>query len=241
MPRLNGVAQGTEHWHNVRIGRITASRVAGLLGLNEYETARATGKKLAATSPDSIPDNKYMKHGRDTEPEAQRAYAKRTGLIVEDGGFWIHPKYHFAAASPDGILLDGKAGLEIKCPYNRPYPSPPLMYWAQCQHQAAVCGFEWVDLMMYWKLRDDDAYNVKSHERTWRVKPSKWWKDVAGPEILKRYQHCVIRQQQMPDKLRLMRANKWNPGPFDPAGFRRLDEEAHEAMVDSTEEVFCSL
>lgn len=237
MPRLEGVVQGTAHWHHVRIGRITASRVAALLGCG-YDSQSEAGRRLTAVEPDSIPDNKYMKHGRDNEGHGVAAYSAYTGQIVEDGGFFLHPKYHFAAASPDGIIDGGEGGLEVKCPYMRPYESVKVDHWMQCQHQIACCGFKYVDYIMHWVLRDDDPVNPKDFSRCWRVYPSKWWAIVAGPQILERYKHCVVDGAELPRKNTRAQENRgaYNGDVY----FPRLDEDAFDAAQASVKELFCT-
>jgi putative phage-type endonuclease len=236
MPRLDGVVQGTDHWKHLRIGKITASKVAGLIGLSNYDSATEVGKKLRLVNDPGIPDNKYMAHGRHYEDEARDAYSAHTGHIVEEGGFYLHDNYHFAAASPDGIidLGDGKKfGIEIKCPYSQPYGCVPVMYWAQCQHQIACCNLEYVDFFVYWVLKDDDdAYKPKSHYQCFRVRPSEWWDRVVGPEILRRYTHCVIERKDLPRM-----ANRSEVAPVWP----RLKEYAVIEAHATSEELFCSL
>lgn len=230
---MRGVEQGTDHWHNLRIGRITASRVANLLGIG-YDSQAKGGRDLQAVERDSIPDNKYMKHGRDNEHVGVDFYASHTGQIVDAGGFWVHPKYSFAAASPDGIVDGGKGGIEVKCPYVAPYgPAMRLSHWAQCQHQISCCEFNFVDYVMTWILREDDPCNPQSFFRVTRVLPSKWWDQVAGPEILNRYTHCVVNRGTLP---RLKSVGAKSPDLV----FRRLNEEAWDAMTESTRVTHCT-
>ena len=60
-----------------------------------------------------------MEHGHMYEPVAIAALAKKMGCIVNSAGLFIHKKYGFLWASPDGIAIfpSGEKGLlEVKCP-----------------------------------------------------------------------------------------------------------------------------
>ena len=68
--------------------------------------------------------NEYTKWGQDLEPEAVRAYQLVTGKGVDHsadlgelaGAPWL-------GASPDGLVLDGRGVLEVKCPAVRAHAS----------------------------------------------------------------------------------------------------------------------
>src|SRR5579863_9675648 len=64
-----------------------------------------------------VPDNYAMKRGRDMEEPARRSFESKIGVAVLPGPF-IHPQYNWMGASLDGIDLDRKVAVEIKCPLN---------------------------------------------------------------------------------------------------------------------------
>ena len=122
------VEQRTEAWHAAHAGKITASRMADVLGFSkrdgkplkartdylvELVTERLTGKSIG------IPMAPAMQWGVDVEPAARAAYEAKYGVIVQTPGF-IVMDCGFIGCSPDGLvtLARDDVGLEIKCPFN---------------------------------------------------------------------------------------------------------------------------
>ena len=85
--------QRTEEWYNIRLGRVTASRVSDVLAqtrtgpstsrknyMMELMVERMTNRKQESYT------NTYMQHGIDNEPRARAAYEKVIdGLVHEIG------------------------------------------------------------------------------------------------------------------------------------------------------------
>ena len=119
--------QGSEEWHQARLGKITASRVHDILpGRNGYKAARKnymtqlicdilTGQVWQVDEQESY-HSKEMDYGSEAEYLARLEYEKRTGEFVTEVGFVIHEKYNYMGTSPDGLVLLSKKGIEIKCP-----------------------------------------------------------------------------------------------------------------------------
>jgi len=242
MPRLKSVVQGTDHWHDVRLGKITASRVSALLGIGEYGGREQAGRDIRACVPDHITDNSYMAHGRKYEANAVARMGELTGELIEEGGFFIHPRYNFAAASPDGLIGDDTC-VEVKCPYVRPHFAIKPEYWCQMQHQMACTETSMCHFGVRWIAQDErEGYdkvdprcqsNEKTHTQTWKVYPSLWWQDVIGPELRRRYQHAIVgglfgnkptfKMQAAQDAKNLH------------VEWRRYDEDVMAALIDSSE------
>ena len=117
------IVQGSEEWKALRIGAITASRVIGILkGPKGYYLS--TRKNYMAEKVCEILTGKLAEHfiskemqrGIDEEPIARTAYEIETGNFVEEVGIVDHPFIENLKASPDGLLTDGKGGIEIKNP-----------------------------------------------------------------------------------------------------------------------------
>jgi len=153
--------QGTPEWLQARVGRITASRIADVLAitksgpsasragyLGELVAERLTGQSAAS---DYI--NADMQRGTDLEPIARMAYEERTGEMVEEVGFVMHPTLA-AGASPDGLV--GDVGLlEIKAPRTHVHieyllaNKPPKKYIPQMAWQCVCTGRAWVDFVSF--------------------------------------------------------------------------------------------
>lgn len=154
--------QRTKEWFDARVGMITASRIAPILGISRWESKKALLRRMVKeTLPDWEPPG-YMQAqqwGVDHEQQAREAYEAITGYQVETPGFLTHPDFPWAGASPDGIA-DGSINLEIKCPFSGEIPDEvPADYYAQCQWQMWVMGLETTHLF-YWVLGGQKLFVV---------------------------------------------------------------------------------
>ena len=118
------IKQGTDEWAALRKGRPTASRFSEIItatGLPSKSVAPYIRELIAECfCPDfsAWAGNVYTDRGAAMEPEAREAFAKHTGLTVEQVGFIIQEDGP-AGCSPDSLIRnDGAivAGLEIKSP-----------------------------------------------------------------------------------------------------------------------------
>ena len=116
--------QGSEEWHAVRLGKITASRLGDLMKKTKYgESTYKTRlrmelaiERITNTSASSIVMNKAMHDGIEREPDARTLFEAVTGKEVALSGSHDHPDIVNTSASPDGLLRGENAILEIKCP-----------------------------------------------------------------------------------------------------------------------------
>jgi hypothetical protein len=158
MKIFKDLEQGSDAWIAVRKGRPTASRFS--------EIITATGKASASSEPyilELIADcfvpefqlwagNKLTDRGTELEPEARDAFAKHTGLTLEQVGFVLSDD-GVSGASPDSLIVkDGKyvAGLEMKNPAPKTHVSYvlngvlPSEYKQQCHGGMVICNLpEW--------------------------------------------------------------------------------------------------
>lgn len=153
--------QRTEDWFKIRLGKVTASRIADVVAKTKtgYSASRANYmaqlvvERLTGTKADSF-TNEAMQWGIDKEPEARAAYEAKTAELVEEVGFIQHPLIAMAGASPDGLVgVDHM--VEIKCPstathidyiYER---QPPQKYLYQMQWQMACANKYSCDFVSY--------------------------------------------------------------------------------------------
>jgi len=150
--------QGTQEWHEARLGRVTASRIADVMmkpstaGYQNYRSQlvceRLTGR------PTETFTSAAMQHGTETEPQARAIYTMTTGNMVEEVGFVPHPTIGMSGASPDGLV--GNDGLiEIKCP--QPTEHIRVLsggdvkrgYLLQMQWQMSCTGRAWCDFASF--------------------------------------------------------------------------------------------
>lgn len=155
------IVQGSQEWHQMRCGRVTASRVADIIaktktgwgaGRANY-AAELIAERLTNCSAPSF-SNAAMQWGTDQEPYARAAYAAKLSVEVSEVAFVIHPEIVMAGASPDGLI--GDDGLvEIKCPQTATHletlrgQSVPGKYVTQMQWQMACTGRAWCDFASF--------------------------------------------------------------------------------------------
>ena len=116
--------QGSEEWHAVRLGKITASRLGDLMKKTKYgESTYKTRlrmelaiERITNTSASSMVMNRAMHDGIEREPDARTLFEAVTGKEVALSGSHDHPDIVNTSASPDGLLRGENAILEIKCP-----------------------------------------------------------------------------------------------------------------------------
>jgi putative phage-type endonuclease len=153
--------QGTEEWFTIRIGKVTASRVAdviaktktGYSATRDNYMAQLVCERLTGQKGDSF-SNAAMQHGTETEPLARLSYEVATNVLVDEVGFVPHPSIEMAGASPDGLV--GEDGLlEIKCPNTATHIETllsqivPGKYNTQMQFQMACTGRKWCDFVSF--------------------------------------------------------------------------------------------
>ena len=118
------IAQGSPEWFAGRLGKITASRLSDIMKTTKYGEStykkrarmelaieRLTGKQASIT-----PMNQFMRDGVEREPIARDLFQSVTGKDVDLCGSFNHPDIPMSSASPDGLIVDENAVLEIKCP-----------------------------------------------------------------------------------------------------------------------------
>ena len=153
--------QGTDEWRNARLGKVTASRIADIMGKTKtgYGAARKNYmaqlicERLTGKAEEGF-KSAPMQRGNDLEPVARAVYIIETGRDVEETGMIEHPTIAMSGASPDGLI--GPDGLiEIKCPNTATHlefvftNEPKPAYMLQMLWQMACTGRQWCDFVSY--------------------------------------------------------------------------------------------
>jgi putative phage-type endonuclease len=155
------VEQGTPEWHQLRLGKVTASRVADILAKTKTGPSASRNNYLIELALQRVTKaieesytNSAMEWGIQTEPQARVAYEVKTNNFVDQVAFIDHPTIANFGCSPDGLV--GSDGLiEIKCPNSATHWSyikdnaPPNKYFIQMQAQMAVTGAKWCDFVSF--------------------------------------------------------------------------------------------
>ena len=153
--------QGSEEWHEARLGKVTASRIADMMARTKtgWGAGRANYmaellcERLTGSAPERF-TSAAMAWGTETEPQARAAYEFITGRAVEEVGFVDHPSIAMAGASPDGLVGDDGL-IEIKCPNTATHietlltETIPSKYRMQMLWQMACTGRAWCDFASF--------------------------------------------------------------------------------------------
>lgn len=155
------VEQGTDAWFAMRLGKVTASRVADVMAKTKTGVAASRQNYLIELALQRVTGvfeqgftTQAMQDGIDREAQARVLYEVTTGEFVDQAPFVDHPTIQGFGASPDG-LVNAKGMCEIKCRGNAGHweviktKEIPKKYWIQQQAQLACTGREWNDYVGY--------------------------------------------------------------------------------------------
>jgi putative phage-type endonuclease len=158
---MNDIEQNTQEWFAIRCGKVTASRIADIIATTKsgYSASRANYEaqlicEILTGKPAESFTNAAMAWGTETEPLARAQYELKTGNMVNQIGFVVHPKIEQAGASPDG-LVDNDGLIEIKCPNTSTHldtllsQKVPSKYITQMTWQMLCTGRKWCDFVSY--------------------------------------------------------------------------------------------
>lgn len=152
------IVQGSPEWHQLRVGKATASKIADIMAQGQGKMRAAYARQLVAERLTGLPTTGFksasMERGNEVEAAAREAYEYHTGLFVEQVAFVDHPTIEMSGASPDGLVgLDG--GVEIKCPDSTTHidtlqgASIDGGYLKQIHWNMACTGRQWWDYVSF--------------------------------------------------------------------------------------------
>jgi len=173
------VVQGTGDWLQVRLGKVTASRIADVVlkqKSGKYYAAREDYKvELLMESLTGQACEHFvspaMDFGAINEPLARTTYEFAASVEVESVGFFVHPTIERSGASPDGLVGDDGM-VEIKVPNTTTHLGylladvVPEAYKPQMMWQMACTGRKWCDFVSYDpRLPEEFGIFIKRFER----------------------------------------------------------------------------
>ena len=155
------IEQGTKEWFDLRLGKVTASRVADILAKTKTGASASRQNYLIELALQRITGtfeqsftSQAMQDGVDRESQARVLYEVTTGEFVDQVPFIDHPTIQGFGASPDGLVQE-KGLIEVKCRNNANHwevikaDEIPKKYWIQMQAQLSCSGREWNDYVGY--------------------------------------------------------------------------------------------
>lgn len=171
--------QRSPQWFQQRKGRITGSRVGGILGLSPWQTRADVMRAMVREREGAEPEftgNVATQHGTFYEDAAQFEFTLETGIGVKPAPFI--PVDEWLGASPDGFTSDGGV-CEFKCPYGLFKQAEPVFktaleqpwYMAQMDIEAYCANVPHVHFYQHVPARTIDGVHcpaVSSHEIHYR-------------------------------------------------------------------------
>ena len=158
---ITTMEQGSPEWLQIRLGKVTASKMSDVLskgrGTAPSKTAETymmelIAEKLTGQSKLFF-ENDAMRWGTETEPQARAMYSINNDFVsVEEVAFVEHNE--FIGISPDGLVGDDGL-LEIKCPASVTQIKRALSddyavdYYEQIQCQLWVTERKWCDFVSF--------------------------------------------------------------------------------------------
>lgn len=156
------IEQGTDAWHDIRRGLLTASVVGKLLTptlkVAENDHSRGLTQTLVAERitgwTETAPMTSDMWRGVESEPFARDKYAEHFAPVAEVGFMVREEEGWRLGFSPDGLVGDDGL-IEIKAPRAKTHlrtiltDAVPSQYMAQCQAGLLVTGREWIDFVSF--------------------------------------------------------------------------------------------
>lgn len=186
------IKQGTDAWHQARLGKVTASKVADVMAKTKSGPSASRTNYMMELLCQRLTGNREegyinaaMQRGTDMEPIARIAYEAAEGVLVDQVGFVLHQSITAFGASPDGLVgEDGQ--IEIKCPNTAQHVEflrtgkPEGKYIIQMQAQLACTGRAWCDFVSYddrlpeqlqyrkVRIARDDAFIAAMESEIWQ-------------------------------------------------------------------------
>lgn len=165
-PKWHDVEQGGDEWHDLRLGKATASNF-GVIMANEGKAFGEPAKRYAIEIALEIAtgrksgngySNAHMERGHEQEPIARMLYESETFCEVTNGGFFCWGVY---GDSPDG-LVDDDGVIEIKSVIPSVHYATlmrgsfdPAYRWQLVGHLDCT-GRDWCDFISYCADFPDD-------------------------------------------------------------------------------------
>ena len=155
------IEQGSEAWKLLKVGKVSASRMADLLAKTKSGASASRAKYMAQLlcermtgQPTEFFTTAAMQRGTEIEPIARAAYEAENLTSVEQVAWVEHPTIPMAGCSPDGFV--GEHGLiEIKCKEIHNHLDSILNdridpdHQAQMMWQMCVTGRQWCDYVCF--------------------------------------------------------------------------------------------
>ena len=226
-----------EEWLKWR--KIGSSDAPVILGVSPWMTPYQLWEQKISNKESSI--NPAMRRGIEMEEAARRCFEDKMGVEVF-AKCLEHPNINFMTATLDGIDMDHKIAVEIKCPsatshqFVQKNGKVPDIYYPQVQHQLEVAG---LDGMYYFSFDGQDGVIVEV------LRDSKYLENLISEEKIffeclqnlespplteKDYQHMEQNQEWM--KI----SSRWLEVSNNLKGLEKEEEELRSALISLSQD-----
>ncbi len=231
-----------------RVGRVTGSRVAAILGLSPYEKRDGVLRDMVRQAhglESEFGGNIATQWGNDHEDDAIAEYEETRGVMVHGGQtFHVHPEYDWLGVTVDGLV--GNDGLlEVKAPYRATYTTIVERpdYQAQVQLQLACTRRDWADFAVWTHA----GFNVTREQRDRGWLPSvlpalqdfmaEYEHAVSSPEAAEPFLAPLVEERQDPEWV--VASLTFLDAQAAAAHAKRLADEARQTLVDLADGASC--
>jgi putative phage-type endonuclease len=145
LTKISTVGMSHDEWLEHRSKTIGGSDASAILGMNSYSSPYSVWAEKTGKLPPKD-DNEAMRIGRDLEAYVAQRFTEATGKKVRrENNILVNPKYPYAHANVDRMIVGEDAGLECKTTSSlniTKYKNGefPDNYYAQCVHYMMVTG-----------------------------------------------------------------------------------------------------
>jgi len=163
-PTETALLPGSPEWRKT----MSASKVAAVLGLSDYDSPRSLWNKMSGEDP-GAGETDVTRRGHYLEPAIAAWFAdKHPDWTITPAGMWRHPEHPWATATPDRHIMPD-AGFELlECKSTQKageFGTPgtdeiPVGYRCQVMWQMLVTGVRRVHVAMIGPWLDFAAYVV---------------------------------------------------------------------------------
>lgn len=147
MQKISTRDMSREAWLELRRQSIGGSDAAGIVGLSKWASPYSVWAEKTGRLPEQ-PDNEAMRQGRDLEDYVAHRWSEATGRACRrENKILYNPKYPWAHANVDRLVVGAKEGLECKTTAALDLRKIrdvefPEQYYVQCVHYLAVTGLD---------------------------------------------------------------------------------------------------
>ncbi len=176
--KVQGHAQLSEIWFQLRLGVITASNAYAAVAKPDSETRRTYMAELVAEVCTGVweeVNSKHMDWGRQHEDAARSYFEFSENVETEPASFVFKDTFFRVGCSPDGFIKGQPIPYEIKCP------------WSSANYVKFLTGdtikseWKWQQNFNMWVLGADEMLFCQFDPRM-KKKPMKIMRTKADPE-----------------------------------------------------------